>query len=107
MSLGYMRGPGKPVHSFIKYKKEMLMSGSIYGNSFVISTWGESHGEGIGVVVDGCPAVTVAPATPRETAAPAPAKTFAAVMARSAIATLPLYAAVKARSPALSKLMEN
>ncbi len=32
------------------------MSGSIYGNSFVISTWGESHGEGIGVVVDGCPA---------------------------------------------------
>ncbi|HKL80062.1 MAG TPA: chorismate synthase [Mobilitalea sp.] len=32
------------------------MSGSIYGNSFVISTWGESHGEGIGVVIDGCPA---------------------------------------------------
>jgi chorismate synthase len=32
------------------------MSGSIYGNSFIISTWGESHGEGIGVVVDGCPA---------------------------------------------------
>lgn len=32
------------------------MSGSTYGTSFVISTWGESHGEGIGVVVDGCPA---------------------------------------------------
>lgn len=32
------------------------MSGSVYGNSFVISTWGESHGAGIGVVVDGCPA---------------------------------------------------
>ncbi len=32
------------------------MSGSVYGKSFVISTWGESHGEGIGVVVDGCPA---------------------------------------------------
>lgn len=32
------------------------MSGSIYGKGFVISTWGESHGEGIGVVVDGCPA---------------------------------------------------
>lgn len=31
------------------------MSGSIYGNSFMISTWGESHGEGIGVVIDGCP----------------------------------------------------
>lgn len=32
------------------------MSGSVYGNSFMISTWGESHGEGIGVVIDGCPA---------------------------------------------------
>jgi chorismate synthase len=32
------------------------MSGSIYGNLFKISTWGESHGKGIGVVVDGCPA---------------------------------------------------
>lgn len=32
------------------------MSGSIYGNSFKISTWGESHGAGIGVVIDGCPA---------------------------------------------------
>lgn len=32
------------------------MSGSVYGNSFRIMTWGESHGKGIGVVVDGCPA---------------------------------------------------
>lgn len=32
------------------------MSGSIYGNMFRISTWGESHGKGVGVVVDGCPA---------------------------------------------------
>lgn len=32
------------------------MSGSVYGNIFKISTWGESHGKGIGVVVDGCPA---------------------------------------------------
>lgn len=32
------------------------MSGSIYGKLFSISTWGESHGPGIGVVVDGCPA---------------------------------------------------
>ncbi|BCN31982.1 chorismate synthase [Anaeromicropila herbilytica] len=32
------------------------MSGSIYGNLFRISSWGESHGKGIGVVVDGCPA---------------------------------------------------
>lgn len=32
------------------------MSGSIYGNLFRVSSWGESHGKGIGVVVDGCPA---------------------------------------------------
>lgn len=32
------------------------MSGSIYGKHFSITTWGESHGKGIGVVVDGCPA---------------------------------------------------
>ena len=32
------------------------MPGSSYGSLFKISTWGESHGEGIGVVVDGCPA---------------------------------------------------
>ena len=29
---------------------------SIYGKNFQISTWGESHGPGLGVVVDGCPA---------------------------------------------------
>ncbi len=32
------------------------MSGSTFGNIFQITTWGESHGSGIGVVVDGCPA---------------------------------------------------
>jgi chorismate synthase len=32
------------------------MAGSSYGNIFRITTWGESHGRGIGVVVDGCPA---------------------------------------------------
>jgi len=35
---------------------EVSMSGSIYGTIFKISTWGESHGDGIGVIVDGCPA---------------------------------------------------
>lgn len=29
---------------------------SHYGSLFKISTWGESHGKGLGVVVDGCPA---------------------------------------------------
>jgi len=32
------------------------MSGSVLGDIFKISTWGESHGKGLGVVVDGCPA---------------------------------------------------
>lgn len=32
------------------------MAGSIYGDIFTVSTWGESHGKGLGVVVDGCPA---------------------------------------------------
>lgn len=31
------------------------MSGSIYGSIFRISTWGESHGKGVGVTIDGCP----------------------------------------------------
>ena len=32
------------------------MSGSSFGKLFRITTWGESHGAGIGVVIDGCPA---------------------------------------------------
>lgn len=32
------------------------MAGSTYGNIFKITTWGESHGAGVGVVIDGCPA---------------------------------------------------
>jgi chorismate synthase len=32
------------------------MAGSSFGSIFRITTWGESHGRGIGVVVDGCPA---------------------------------------------------
>lgn len=32
------------------------MAGSTWGTIFRVTTWGESHGKGIGVVVDGCPA---------------------------------------------------
>ena len=32
------------------------MSGSTYGKAFKITTWGESHGDGVGVVIEGCPA---------------------------------------------------
>ena len=32
------------------------MSGSTFGTLFRVTTWGESHGPGVGVVIDGCPA---------------------------------------------------
>ena len=32
------------------------MSGSTFNAMFGITTWGESHGKAIGVVIDGCPA---------------------------------------------------
>lgn len=32
------------------------MAGSTFGSIFKVTTWGESHGKGVGVVVDGCPA---------------------------------------------------
>ena len=33
-----------------------MAAGSGFGNLFRVTTWGESHGKAIGVVVDGCPA---------------------------------------------------
>lgn len=35
---------------------QIFMAGSSFGKLFRVTTWGESHGKGIGVVVDGCPA---------------------------------------------------
>lgn len=32
------------------------MAGSTFGKNFTVTTWGESHGKGIGAVIDGCPA---------------------------------------------------
>src|SRR5580704_15590594 len=32
------------------------MASNSFGNLFRITTWGESHGKAIGVVIDGCPA---------------------------------------------------
>lgn len=37
-------------------KGSVKMAGSVMGDIFKVSTWGESHGSGVGVVVDGCPA---------------------------------------------------
>ena len=32
------------------------MGSNSFGNIFKMTTWGESHGKAIGVVIDGCPA---------------------------------------------------
>ena len=32
------------------------MPGNSFGQFFKITSWGESHGKALGVVVDGCPA---------------------------------------------------
>lgn len=31
------------------------MGGNSFGSLFRLTTWGESHGEALGVVIDGCP----------------------------------------------------
>ena len=39
-----------------KIKEDCILSGSTIGDIFKVMTYGESHGEAIGVVIDGCPA---------------------------------------------------
>ena len=46
----------KIIHVKIYERNGDIMSGSTFGNIFRISTWGESHGKALGVVIDGCPA---------------------------------------------------
>lgn len=41
-----------PLHSCVKSTR---MAGNSFGQIFQITTFGESHGPGIGVVIDGCP----------------------------------------------------
>ncbi|HBZ56499.1 MAG TPA: chorismate synthase, partial [Syntrophobacteraceae bacterium] len=31
------------------------MSGNTFGRLFRVTTWGESHGPALGVIIDGCP----------------------------------------------------
>jgi chorismate synthase len=38
------------------YEQSKNMAGSTFGKIFRITTWGESHGPALGVVIDGCPA---------------------------------------------------
>ena len=41
----------------LPFRKEYnTMAGSTFGTLFQITTWGESHGKALGVVIDGCPA---------------------------------------------------
>lgn len=40
----------------INSEVKIIMFGSSIGNIFKVTTWGESHGKAVGVVVDGCPA---------------------------------------------------
>jgi len=42
--------------NFQERKRNLIMAGSSYGRLFQITTWGESHGRALGVVIDGCPA---------------------------------------------------
>lgn len=38
-----------------RVQSPQMSSGNSYGRLFRVSTWGESHGGGVGVTVDGCP----------------------------------------------------
>ena len=48
-----MQGNGHPEE---RINRLSAMSGNTFGTIFRITTWGESHGSAVGVVVDGCPA---------------------------------------------------
>jgi len=55
-SVTKMEISGKAFSFAFKGKKtSMYRMGNSFGNQFRITSWGESHGGGIGVVVDGCP----------------------------------------------------
>ena len=43
------------LYAYRTYNSLVVMSGNSFGKIFKVTTWGESHGEAIGVVVDGCP----------------------------------------------------
>ena len=41
--------------AFVTDIPRIVLMGNSFGKLFRISSWGESHGGGIGVVIDGCP----------------------------------------------------
>ena len=40
----------------VRIKKQYQMAGNSYGTLFKLTTFGESHGEALGGIIDGCPA---------------------------------------------------
>lgn len=50
------RGPFPGPYAVYERSEDNIMAGSSFGNLFKVTTWGESHGAGLGAVVDGCPA---------------------------------------------------
>ena len=52
----YITGLVKSSQYVWRDKEQESMAGSTFGKILTMTTWGESHGAGIGVVVDGCPA---------------------------------------------------
>jgi chorismate synthase len=47
---------GKSLRNSVNIKTiGVTMPGNTFGTLFRITTWGESHGKGVGVIIDGCP----------------------------------------------------
>ena len=55
-TIRYINGLVKSSQYVWRDKEQESMAGSTFGKILTMTTWGESHGAGIGVVVDGCPA---------------------------------------------------
>jgi chorismate synthase len=49
------RGALDPPRAFQSFQLGSRNMGNTFGQLFRITTWGESHGGGVGVVIDGCP----------------------------------------------------
>ncbi|MBW2644472.1 MAG: chorismate synthase, partial [Deltaproteobacteria bacterium] len=54
-SIGILIKQDLNIHAKSKLSWGENMPGNTFGTLFKITTWGESHGKGVGVVIDGCP----------------------------------------------------
>lgn len=48
-------GTGRPATIRSRHSVQVHAAGSTYGNNFRVTTFGESHGKGVGCVIDGVP----------------------------------------------------